>query len=763
MSGSLLALPGIALTGAAGFGVLKLATADFVDALQAESVDDFNEATKNMAPTAVAAARAIRDQTTRLDELKKIVQGKFFAGFDSDVRGLADRYFPILNKQGGAIAEQLNKMGRASAAALMAPEAVDDVNTILGATKDTLKELEPAAGNVLAALLDLGGAGAGSSVRLGKAITSLTEDFRRWVAQGVKTGEINHLIEEGIDTAKDFGRVLQNVGQIGLKLWSGLSAGEEDFLSGIIKTTQAVEDFLDSAEGQAALKELGSTLRVTADVARNILGTALTQLGPIIRDAGPGIRAIVEGIGEFLTNAIETVGPLLHGLVFVLSENKDVVEDLVPVVLGLVVAYKGLKIATEVKTWMAGIPGLFGDIETKANAAGAAIGDEKGKGGLVGRLGGLRAVAGTVALAAVAKGLDEVNVSAAGSEEKLGPVEETLHNIVSAGEAILSLDFSGVFTDLKSELDEVASKFKDGQSPLGKLIMGEKGKIGFEITAGADISQAREDLRNLTDEIGRSQATVKVNGNTVPAATALKTVIDAIERGEGTVNINGANIDAHRALDDIIGLINASSGTIKVDGNEVPAGQVLLGLLNRVNGSRAQMHIDAETSGAQGVIDSFIRRNDGRTVQIFTSVLGAGGIASAGRLATGGRPYFDGKVTGPGSRTNDRAGLFALSRDEHVWNAREVAAAGGHLAMYRMRQAVLNGAFRGFADGGTPRYLNASLATAGSRSSGSLRIEAPQVRVFIGEREITDVVRTEISHAQRQSDRRASTGPGGAW
>lgn len=47
-------------------------------------------------------------------------------------------------------------------------------------------------------------------------------------------------------------------------------------------------------------------------------------------------------------------------------------------------------------------------------------------------------------------------------------------------------------------------------------------------------------------------------------------------------------------------------------------------------------NVHANTGEAQGVINSFIAMNNGRQIQIYTSVLGAGGLASAGRLATGG-------------------------------------------------------------------------------------------------------------------------------
>lgn len=57
-----------------------------------------------------------------------------------------------------------------------------------------------------------------------------------------------------------------------------------------------------------------------------------------------------------------------------------------------------------------------------------------------------------------------------------------------------------------------------------------------------------------------------------------------------------------------------------------------------------------------------------------------------------------GAVRGPGTGTSDSI-VARLSNDEHVWTAREVAAAGGHRAVEQMRQSVLGGR-AGFARGG---------------------------------------------------------------
>lgn len=58
-----------------------------------------------------------------------------------------------------------------------------------------------------------------------------------------------------------------------------------------------------------------------------------------------------------------------------------------------------------------------------------------------------------------------------------------------------------------------------------------------------------------------------------------------------------------------------------------------------------------------------------------------------------------GAIHGQGHGTSDSVPVMA-SRGEHMWTAREVAAAGGHRRMEQLRQSALNGAFRGYAAGG---------------------------------------------------------------
>jgi hypothetical protein len=74
-------------------------------------------------------------------------------------------------------------------------------------------------------------------------------------------------------------------------------------------------------------------------------------------------------------------------------------------------------------------------------------------------------------------------------------------------------------------------------------------------------------------------------------------------------------------------------------------------------------------------------------------------------IGSAGRGMKDGGGVFGGERGKDSVPAL-LMPDEHVWTTKEVQAAGGHGAMYRMRKAALAGELRGFARGGSPTRFN---------------------------------------------------------
>lgn len=108
----------------------------------------------------------------------------------------------------------------------------------------------------------------------------------------------------------------------------------------------------------------------------------------------------------------------------------------------------------------------------------------------------------------------------------------------------------------------------------------------------------------------------------------------------------------------------------------------------------------------------------------FNDVKGIFGLAGGGGVEGGApiRRAAGGPVFGAGTATSDSIPAY-LSNGEHVWTAAEVNAAGGHNAVYAMRESIL--ARRGtrsqdnaFAAGGAVDRLDAAKAMAREKGDG---------------------------------------------
>lgn len=343
-SGALLVLPGAALGGVAAITTLKLAFSGFGDAVSAADPKEFAEATKNMGKEAVATAKAVRDLKTPLTELKKEVQNQFFAGLAADTKALGGTYFPVLGRQLPGIASGFGAMAKEAVRALMTPESVRAVNTTLGQTKTVTEDLKPALANVVAGVLQLGEGGAKSFDNFGLSISAATAKFKTWATEANQSGKIADLITRGREEFAKWGDLFSNVGGIVRTIFRGITTDQTDFVGGMVAATGAVRNFLDSTAGQNGLKALGDLLQYTATITRDVFLQSLQSVAPIIAASGPAIQEFATIIGGTLVAAIQVVGPPLQALGNFLADNVGVVQVLGPLILGLVVAFKGLSV-----------------------------------------------------------------------------------------------------------------------------------------------------------------------------------------------------------------------------------------------------------------------------------------------------------------------------------------------------------------------------------------------------------------------------------
>ncbi|MHA6626880.1 hypothetical protein ACU61A_15705 [Pseudonocardia sichuanensis] len=581
-AGALLVLPGAALVGAAALTTLKLATNGVGDAMSAAISGDakaYAEAVGGLAPEARATADAVRTLAPELRALQQEVQNRAFAGFATDVRDLGRTYLPVLRPQLAAIAGDYNAMGREAAKALLAPEAVASVNTVLGVTHGVLGDMRPALGNVLTGILAIGGEGALEMRGFGEAVTDATTRFREWATAAAESGRITELIREGKEELADYGTVAGNVGGILEAVFEGLSQGGYDFSTSLVESTQALEDFLNTAEGQEALQALGETLGVTADVVRDVLLTALRELGPVIVEAAPAAQEFARVLGGLLVDAIQTVGPLLQSFARFLSENREVIGNVLPLLAGLVLGFKALSILTTVAGWVTGAIATFGKLTAF----------------LLGPW-GIALLAAATAVGVLLARQNEAADAARDHESAVAGLKGTLD------------EYTGSVTEATSAhvADELASrKLADGTTLLRDAL--RNAGISFQDYASA--------------ALGNEEALARVNAKLVEQAVALPELREEYEAGNGILGRYGITMEefAGYAVRGRVGIeelnrrLAEAGATFQFSGESIdemtgPLGE-LGGLLGEYNGTLREAQ--EQTRLAAGVSAD------------FTTVLGA--------------------------------------------------------------------------------------------------------------------------------------------
>ncbi|MCF7548897.1 hypothetical protein [Pseudonocardia sp. WMMC193] len=747
----------MALTGAAALGTFKLATQGVGDAFSAAASGDaeaYSEAVAKLAPSAKAAAAEVNRLGPRLRAMQQDVQDNFFRGYDEAIRGLGETVLPVLEKQLGSIATQMGQMGTIAADALMQPAAVDDLNKVLGGTATLFDGLKTAPADVLDGILALAGAGSSEMEGLGNSVGNAAQRFREWAREAAATGQVNKWITNAKEEFAKLGGVLRNVGSIVGTVYRGLSSGGADFLGSLEETTAQLDRFLKTAEGQDLLRELGETLSTVADVSREVLMTALRELAPVIVELAPLAREVARAIGDFLVSALETLGPLLRDAATFLSANKDTIADLVPIVVSLAAAYKGLSILKDVKGWA---DTALGALRLLGGAPTAAAGSAAGKGFASNLLGGLKGGLGVAAVGTIGLQL----------ADNLIPPD--------AGEGIgvgFARDMLGEMAETFRGEGDIFQAWDVGRwisNPLNMAVEMGKRKLmelfdvapdsGIELNFAANTFPAQEQVASFMNSMKGKAGTININGRDDDATQVLAELVQRVNNGNGTVTINGEDMPADQALAMVIDQINRGVGTVTVNGQTIPAGQALADILNRTNRSTANIGVGADTSRAQGVIDGFIQMNNGRRINIMTSVTGSGGIASAGRLATGG------PVRGPGTGTSDTAGLFALSNGEWVLKASDVKRFGGFAGVARFLALLRSGSIGRMATGGPvggPSYLGDSsrIIRSAQAASPSVTVGGTSVRVEIDGQEFRGMIRAEIDRDNRTTRRLVGSGAG---
>lgn len=305
-----------------------------------EAADEVAKAMAKLAPSAREFVYAMQALGPQWKELRMATQERLFARLGEDVTTLANAQLPVLQAGLAGVATMLNRGIRDSIEVFSSTSAVDDFNTTLGNTQLMWAGLADTARPLSQAWIDLATVGSTFLPRFGQWAATNAQEFQTWIGEMRASGELEQNFNQALETLKQFGRVLSNLGHI---LGDVFQAGEETgygMLNTWEQATASLRAFTESVEGQDALKRFfqgvseatAALMPILTIIAKTILDTIGPALTDLVIGFGPGLVAGFEGLRTGLQAIAPLMEPLGRVVGAVFAELGRVFEVLGPVI-----------------------------------------------------------------------------------------------------------------------------------------------------------------------------------------------------------------------------------------------------------------------------------------------------------------------------------------------------------------------------------------------------------------------------------------------
>lgn len=744
-------------------------------------VDAFAEAMAKLAPNAQAVVRALLQLKPAFESMQKAVQQALFAGVAADLLRLGRSILPTLRAGFVGVADAINGHLRAALAELSTANTRIRLGQIFDGARDAIDRAVVAIRPLIRAFVDVAGVGASVIPALIGPASEVIATFAKHLSEMAKSGELLTLIHQGLAMLAQLGAAAKNVFGIISGIFNAAGASDGGGLFALLRTLNGL---VNSIAGQTALTNLFTQLgRIGSALAPVLLAVAqaLVPVAKGIADIAVAAAPVVEALVVALGPALARLAPAFIALLPAVAAIATAFGPLATILADLVVGA-----APGITALFQGLAGALAALAPVAAPVGEALGNlAKAVAPLLPLIGNLVAVG----LANFANVLSELSLIlapvidqfSAGLSQALAAVVPSL---VSLGRAVLPVvaraatqiarafaplvpliaqvgvifaqqlvaalpKFAGVVSQLVPVVASLAEQF--GQYLLIELrallpILPSLIGSGLQLaTAFLQLIVAVAPLLPPLLKLGLLVGTLIIKSGAFGAA--LGVLLVAIRLATGVVYVIGAAVGA---LTRPFGAVSAAArklGDAVRDGvnNAANMAKGLPGRIASAVGDLSRTLFNAGKSVIQGLIDGISSKVDALKAKLgaVTALIpkNKGPLDKDRRLLLpAGTAIMQGLMTGiDGQRQALQSQLGQVSAD----------IAGGVMADLTSRIGV---------DGAV------SLTAAGGAAAAMLPGPAdplpPQVRVFIGDRELTDIVRVEMDTRDRGVKRAVMAGAG---
>ena len=460
-------------------------------------LDKFNAELDKLAPNAqglVVGLRSLKDEWT---DLRKSTQQSLFHGVAEDVMQLAEKYFPLLKKGLGDVADGLNGGFRHFFTYLKSEKGYADFTSIFKNSGAAMGDLSVATSNFLQALGSVAEVGTRFMPWFGRSLADTAKNWRSMADDAQGNGSMEAFFVRAINRSKQLGRIFYDLGSIIKNTFSATSQLGEDSLLHIERSLDTYAAKLRDTSGQNGVREFFQDVRNMLHNSAQILG----NIGQLVTQHLVPAFQIINGVLGPITQSLAAATTAL-GKIPLLGEG---IKYVIALMLALKVASAVGGIATKIGDKVS--PAAMNGLRTMRNTI-ASIGTSSSTAATnVGRIGTAAANATAPAMR-LAAAVDKVRGGPyAGSSARLGIAGQIGAIAGPANSA------TGALSRLQGGLGRVQtagatafSKLKSNASTAVDFLGGPVGLAITGVVIGLSMWYSHvQKLRDATDQLNASQ------------------------------------------------------------------------------------------------------------------------------------------------------------------------------------------------------------------------------------------------------------------
>ncbi|NUW45540.1 hypothetical protein [Nonomuraea rhodomycinica] len=362
LGGLLAALPGVALAGAAAFSVWKLATGGLGEAMGAAlsgNAKKLEEALGKLSESGRAFITEFQQAIPLLQGFKAVAQDAFL----EPLLGQMERWLTSANVLRPAIAGLAGEFGGMVRTVLdfaTADRTLGQFNTVIGDTHTLVGALNGALQPLLRGFVDLGTVGSSWLAGLSGGLTDSLTRFGEWMSRVSAGGQAWAWMDRALAVLKQLGALAKDLWDIFDGLMDAARTAGGDALGVLGQLVDVFARWVKSAQGQdvlvtvfRALNDIGRALlpiiqavggavaAIAPEAAKlatalgPVLAQAIAALGPAIAAVGPGIVAMIHGIGQAVAALAPAMLPLGQAIAAAFATLKPLLAAIGPAIAAL--------------------------------------------------------------------------------------------------------------------------------------------------------------------------------------------------------------------------------------------------------------------------------------------------------------------------------------------------------------------------------------------------------------------------------------------